>query len=165
MTQQSLHYLFVTWEGGGNVSPVLGLAARLVGRGHRVTVLAEPCLQARVDAIGAAFLPFKEVLTRVDSNEVLLNDWQQRTPPAALKHTMDVLMFGPSKSIAAQVNKVIDTVDIDILVADWLLPSALIPGEAKGMPTVALIHCINMLPGPGKPTAGMRPGRTALGKF
>ena len=165
MTQHSLHYLFVTWEGGGNVSPVLSLAAKLIGRGHRVSVLSEPCLKARVDAIGATFLPFIEVLTRRDANEVLLNDWKQKSPPAALKHTMDVLMFGPSKVIAAQVSRVIGTVDIDVLVVDWLLPSALIPGEAKGLPTVALVHCINMLPGPGKPTAGMRPGRTSLGRF
>ena len=165
MTQHSLHYLFVTWEGGGNVSPVLSLAAKLIGRGHRVSVLSEPCLKARVDAIGATFLPFIEVLTRRDANEVLLNDWKQKSPPAALKHTMDVLMFGPSKVIAAQVSRVIDTVDIDVLVVDWLLPSAMIPGEAKGLPTVALVHCINMLPGPGKPTAGMRPGRTSLGRF
>ncbi len=42
-------YLFVTFEGGGNVPPVLGLARRLAARGHDVRVLTEPCLRAAVE--------------------------------------------------------------------------------------------------------------------
>ena len=51
-------YLFVTWEGGGNVPPVLGTARQLVQRGHDVRVLTEPCLQEAVEAIGARFEAF-----------------------------------------------------------------------------------------------------------
>jgi hypothetical protein len=36
------HFLFVMFEGGGNVPPQLGIARRLVGRGHVVRVLADP---------------------------------------------------------------------------------------------------------------------------
>jgi MGT family glycosyltransferase len=32
-------FLFVTWPGGGNIQPFLGLGARLMARGHSVTVL------------------------------------------------------------------------------------------------------------------------------
>jgi hypothetical protein len=35
----SRHYLFAMWEGGGNVPPMLGVARRLIARGHAVTVL------------------------------------------------------------------------------------------------------------------------------
>lgn len=158
-------YLFVTWEGGGNVPPVLDLARSLVARGHAVSVLGEPCLESRVAAIGAAFIPFRDVLTRTDANAVLLRDWDARTPPAALRHTMEVLMFGPARAIARQVDTALARTRAEVLVADWLLPGALIPGEARGMPTVALVHCIDMLPGPGKPGAGMAPARGPFGRL
>ena len=51
-------YLFVTFEGGGNVPPVLGLARRLAARGHDVRVLTEPCLRGAVEAARARFVPF-----------------------------------------------------------------------------------------------------------
>ena len=47
-------YLFVTFEGGGNVPPVLGVARRLAARGHDVRVLTEPCLRAAVERRGRA---------------------------------------------------------------------------------------------------------------
>jgi hypothetical protein len=34
--------LLVTWDGGGNTPPELGLARRLVARGHGMRVLADP---------------------------------------------------------------------------------------------------------------------------
>jgi UDP:flavonoid glycosyltransferase YjiC (YdhE family) len=46
-------YLFVTWEGGGNVPPVLGTVRRLAARGHAVRVLTEPCLEQAVRQAGA----------------------------------------------------------------------------------------------------------------
>jgi hypothetical protein len=45
-------FLFVLWDGGGNVAPQLGLAARLRARGHTVRLpggeaLSGPSRQAR----------------------------------------------------------------------------------------------------------------------
>lgn len=71
-------YLFVTWDGGGNVPPVLGVARRLAARGHAVRVLAEPCLREAVAQVGAAFVPFSRHFTRTDRTEDLLG-----TPPRA----------------------------------------------------------------------------------
>ena len=58
-------YLFVTWEGGGNLPPVLGLAQRLIARGHKVRVLSEPCLRNTIESLGAEFVVFKKLL-RID---------------------------------------------------------------------------------------------------
>src|SRR5690606_2512678 len=73
-------FLFVTWEGGGNVPPVLGVARRLAAGGHDVTVLTEPCLQDAVEAIGARFVPFTRHFVRQDAAVPLLNDFEARDP-------------------------------------------------------------------------------------
>ncbi|GAB3865698.1 glycosyltransferase [Nocardioides maradonensis] len=47
--------LFVTWDGGGNVPPLLAIAAETQRRGHAVRVLGHP---QQADAVAAAGLPF-----------------------------------------------------------------------------------------------------------
>ena len=39
---RSRRFLFAMWDGGGNVPPEIGLASRLVERGHAVRVLGIP---------------------------------------------------------------------------------------------------------------------------
>jgi len=48
--------LVVTWDGGGNVPPALGIAAELRGRGHRVRFLGHP---SQAGAFADAGLPFE----------------------------------------------------------------------------------------------------------
>jgi hypothetical protein len=43
-------FLFATWQGGGNLPPVLTVAARLLARGHRVRVMSDACDRADVEA-------------------------------------------------------------------------------------------------------------------
>ena len=45
--------LFLTWDGGGNVPPALGIAAELQRRGHRVRVMGHPGQHANVSGRGA----------------------------------------------------------------------------------------------------------------
>lgn len=44
--------LFVSWAGGGNSTPVLGLATRLQGRGHRVKAVSPDDEAARFASVG-----------------------------------------------------------------------------------------------------------------
>jgi UDP:flavonoid glycosyltransferase YjiC (YdhE family) len=46
--------LFVTWDGGGNVPPALGIAAELVAHGHRVRFLGHEANRTAVEAAGFA---------------------------------------------------------------------------------------------------------------
>jgi UDP:flavonoid glycosyltransferase YjiC (YdhE family) len=55
-----MRFLFVTWGGGGNSTPVLGLATRLLARGHEVKVVSPDDMRARFSAVGIAY----EVLVR-----------------------------------------------------------------------------------------------------
>lgn len=158
-------YLFVTWEGGGNVPPVLGTARRLVERGHRVRVLAEPCLRDAVEGVGAAFVPYAEHFTRTDRGAVLMEDWKASNPAKAMLDTMDKVIFGPAEATAQAVERALDEEAADALVVDWLLPVGVAVGEARGIPTAVLVHCIQMMPAPGRPPMGLAPMPGLLGRL
>jgi hypothetical protein len=59
-------FLFVVWEGGGNLPPILGLAQRLVERGHSVRVISDPCNEQEVLSTGATFVPYTRAPRRHD---------------------------------------------------------------------------------------------------
>jgi len=40
---KQLNFLFTTWEGGGNMTPVRVAARKLLARGHRVRVMSDEC--------------------------------------------------------------------------------------------------------------------------
>lgn len=151
---QPRSYLFVTWEGGGNVPPVLGLARRLAARGHAVRVLAEPCLRTAVEEIGARFVPFTRHFTREDRAEDLIGDSAARTPLGALRITFEKVVFGPAAIVAEETRRALEAEPADVVAADALLPGALIAAEAAGIPRVVLFHMPEYLPGPGRPAAG-----------
>ena len=44
--------LFVTWDGGGNVPPALGIAAELKRRGNAVRFLGHPSQRQAIEAAG-----------------------------------------------------------------------------------------------------------------
>ncbi len=47
-----MKFLFVTWAGGGNSTPVLGLATRLDSRGHDVRIVSPDGDSSRFDSVG-----------------------------------------------------------------------------------------------------------------
>lgn len=147
-------YLFVTFEGGGNVPPVLGVARRMAARGNHVRVLTEPCLRETVEQAGARFVPFTRHFTRRDRTEDLIRDSEARTPVGALKRTFDTLVFGPARIVAQETRRAMEVERPDVVVADALMPGALIPAQAAGIPRVVLFHMPEYLPGPGRPAAG-----------
>ena len=51
-------FLFVNWEGGGNLPPALTVASHLVGRGHTVRFLGEPCNRQEIEATGSTFVSY-----------------------------------------------------------------------------------------------------------
>ncbi len=51
-------FLLVSWDGGGNVPPMLALVKRLCARGHRVRLLGTDTLGTRARRAGSAFEPF-----------------------------------------------------------------------------------------------------------
>ena len=56
-------FLFVVWDGGGNVPQPLALARRLVGRGHTVEALGSRSLAERFTAAGCLYTAFRPLPT------------------------------------------------------------------------------------------------------
>ena len=48
MAPPGYRFLFVTWNGGGNVLPTMGIAGKLAARGHQVRVVAPRSLAGAV---------------------------------------------------------------------------------------------------------------------
>lgn len=147
-------FLFVTFEGGGNVPPVLGLARRLAERGHDVRVLTEPCLRPAVEALGGRFLALPPPFARQDRTEDLIGDSAAMTPLGALRATFQHVVFGPARMVADETCRAMETQRPSVVVADALMPGALLPAEWMGIPRVVLFHMPEYLPGPGRPAAG-----------
>lgn len=159
-------YLFVTWDGGGNVPPIFGIARRLIERGHEIRILTEPCLRESVTAIGARFVPFSRYFVREDCAKDLMGDWQPKTPIGALRRNFDNVVFGPAPIVADETRRAIEAERPDVVVVDHLMPGALVAAEAAGIPRVVLFHTPEFLPGPGKPASGsgFMPRRDFIGR-
>jgi MGT family glycosyltransferase len=108
--------LLVTWEGGGNVAPLVVLAGELVRRGHDVRVLGPPGTVAdRFGATGVAYQPCQAAA-----------EWG---PEAFRQLAFDV---------AAELRRV----PTDVAVVDYMQPSALCGAESTGVPVVAFVHTL-----------------------
>ena len=154
--------LFVTIDGGGNLPPVLGLAKDMSENGYRVSVLSEPCMEEVIKELGYNFIPFKRYFTRNDRREDIFKDWNA----SPVKNpVLDNIVFGPVKIVTDQTMEAIMLTDAKLLVADCLLPTALIAAEAKGIPGVLAFHMPEYLPGTNRPPGmfGLKPGKGAIG--
>ena len=75
------------WEGGGTVPPELGVARRLMARGHQVHILADPTIGAEAESIGCTFSPWRRGphRTSLDPSQDPLKDWETKNPLVMLK--------------------------------------------------------------------------------
>jgi MGT family glycosyltransferase len=159
-------FLFVLWEGGGNVAPQLGLASGLVERGHDVRVLSEDCLCGDVAAAGARFEPFATAPNRASRSEDLIRDWEARTPLGAFARGRDRVMMGPAADYARDTRAALERETVDALVCDYMLFGPPIAAEAARVPCGLIVHNVYMVPEPGKPAPGpgFLPARGPLGR-
>ncbi len=98
----TLLYLFINWERGGNVPPVLGIARQFAACGHTAHMLTKPCLQESVQAASARFILFNRhfVWEKVGGN--LERHWQAGSPIAALKNQLDSIFSGLARIVAEE---------------------------------------------------------------
>ncbi len=162
-------FLLLLWDGGGNVPPQLGIARRLMNRGHDVRVLTEPSLEREVTAVGARFVGLTAAPHRSDRSPEsdFVRDWEARTPIGEFARTRDRVMIGPATRYAADVLAELRREPVDALVVDWLLFGGALAGEAAGVPTALICHNPWMVPEPGRPPPGLgvRPAAGAAGRL
>ena len=171
--------LFVTWDGGGNVPPALGIAAELEHRGHRVRVMGHPVQQAHVEAMGLDFTAFRSARPFKATDSSTPIDYagvfgdramgrdvveELRREPASVV-VVDCILFGAMEAVAAEGMRfvVLEHMYDAYLVRRWLRGPMGIGMAVKRIPTrkllnaaaARLVACLAELDPAG---AGPRPG-------
>jgi MGT family glycosyltransferase len=150
-------FLFATWEGGGNVAPVVGAVRRLVARGHRVRVLGDDTMREEIEAAGAVFRPWQKAPNRPDRRPetCYLQDWVRKEPGADLIALLDNVTIGPAAAHAADTLAELRRAPADAVVGNDLMFGPMIAAEASGTPLAVLAANVSiMVPIPGMPPIG-----------
>ncbi len=120
------HVVMVTWDGGGNVPPLLRIAAELRNRGHAVTVLGHEPQRAAIESIGVRFAPFRHARA-----------WSRTAPVSdPMEHFKVFLDGGTGRDVA----DILADRPADAVVCDCLMLGALQAAQQAGVPTLVLIH-------------------------
>jgi MGT family glycosyltransferase len=168
MTSGTLEFLFPMWEGGGTIPPQLGVARRLLDRGHRVHVLADPTVRDDADAAGCTFSAWQRAphRTSLDPSQDLLQDWTVGNPLSMLRRVRDVFVAEPAERFAADTADAIAAIRPDVVVPDFMLFGSIIAAQAARLPVTPMIPNIWMLPTKGAPAIGpgFAPPETVLGR-
>ena len=125
--------LAVTWDGGGNVPPMLGIAAELQRRGHQVRVLGHPQQRELVVSAGLKFLEYH-----------YSRPWSPRVAVTGVRLLMKFL-FGVFTDVGAgkDVRDEIAREQVDLALVDSMILSGLRAAEEAGVPTAVLMHTLH----------------------
>jgi hypothetical protein len=158
----SKHFLFVMWEGFGTVAPELGVAAELIERGHRVTVLGDDSIQAEATAAGAGFVGYERAPNRRSRRveDDVLRDWEARDGAEVFARAIDRIMCGPALNVAQDVLALHERNPVDCVVGCAFLFGAMIGAERAGLRRAVLYPNLDFRPAPGRP--GFGPGLPPL---
>ena len=117
--------LFVTWDGGGNVPPALGIARELTTRGHRVRFLGHEANRAAVLAAGFDFEPYRTA-----------RPFSSLAPGSPLAQ---MAMFA-DRGMGRDLTDSLRREPADLVVVDCLLFGAMEALRVGGTPYVVLEH-------------------------
>lgn len=117
--------LFVTWDGGGNVPPALGIAAELQDRGHRVRVMGHLVQHAQVEGAGLDFTAFHTARPFQATDKSTPIDY--------------VGVFG-DRAMGRDIVEEMRREPADLVVVDCILFGAMQAVAADGVPYVVLEH-------------------------
>ncbi|KGN39927.1 nucleotide disphospho-sugar-binding domain-containing protein [Knoellia aerolata] len=164
-----MHYLLATWDGGGTVPIDFGIARRLIARGHSVTVIGDPTLEAEAARSDAEFVPWRLAPHRATASieDDLLKDWEVVDNPWKLfKRISERLITGPAALFATETAEELDRRPADVALVDGAILGPMVATEARGVPTVGIVPGIYIIPAEGMPPfgLGLTPARTALGR-
>ena len=121
--------LFVTWDGGGNLPPALGIAAALRDRGEQVRFLGHEQQRRAIEAAGLRFEPYQHA-----------RPWSSTAQADELHGAAAIFsMFtdrGPGQDLLASLGRE----PADLVVIDCLLLGALQAADRAGLRRAVLVH-------------------------
>jgi MGT family glycosyltransferase len=160
-------FLFTTWEGGGNVPPVLSVARALRARGHHVRVMADGSLAGEIEAAGLEPVPYTTAPTgeAASASGGIVRDHEARTPIGAFARARDRLVCGAAGAYAQDTLAELRRSPADVLAADCMLLGTHVAGEAAQVPVASLVHLPYPFPTAGAPPfgPGLPPARGPVG--
>lgn len=119
-------YLWACWDGGGNLTPSLGIARELVDRGHRVEFVGRPEMLPRVGAEGL---------------EATALDGAAAAPDRYAFHPLaPVFGYTSSPVMGDGVAAAVAERDPDVVVVDAMFSAALDVAPGFGRPTAVALH-------------------------
>ncbi|MBJ7358632.1 glycosyltransferase [Nocardioides sp.] len=118
-------YLFVTWDGGGNVPPAVGIARELRRRGHTVRFLGHAGQEQALTAAGFEFVPPRHA--RAFSSGLV-------NSPLTMMATFGDRGLG--RDLVAEVGRR----PVDLVVVDCLMVGAMHAAHAAGLRFAVLEH-------------------------
>ncbi len=123
--------LFVTWDGGGNVPPALGIAAELTRRGNAVRVLGHPSQKEAIEAAGFEFEGFLRA-----------KPWSVLEARAGATAPLAYAAIFTDRRMGEDLVESVRRTPTDRVVIDGLLVGALKGAEHAGIPFSVLVHTL-----------------------
>ena len=141
-------YAFVTWDGGGNTPPAVGIAQELKRRGHEVLFLGYEAQRKRFETQGFSFV----TLRRSGSFDI----YEAHDPAARIAGLMAHVWACPEH--LDDIPDAIADVTADVLIVDCMMQGALAGVSRLSIPIVVLAHSSigGLIPPPESPMGAAR---------
>jgi MGT family glycosyltransferase len=141
-------FTFLTWDGGGNVSPAVGIAQELIARGNEVRFLGYLPQQAAIEARGLAF----SALPRSGSFDLYAERAPEQRLPAIIRNVW------ACREHLDDIPDALAADPADVLVMDFLMQGGLAQARRTDIPVAVLAHSsvAGLVPPPDSPMGSAR---------
>jgi UDP:flavonoid glycosyltransferase YjiC (YdhE family) len=121
--------LFVTWDGGGNLPPALGIAGELRRRGQAVGFLGHARQRPEIEAAGFGFTPYAHA-----------RPWSSAEPAAGASGAARIVSMFTDSGPGTDLLQALDREPADAVVIDCMSLGALRAAETALLPRAVLVH-------------------------
>lgn len=119
-------FLWLTWDGAGNLPPSLGIAHALTNRGHTVTFAGRPEMIPRAKKAGFRTIEFLNAYTQLDQ---YLEGSLRR-----------LACYLTSPDVVTEVSDLVAEESPNVVIIDGMFPAALSRITEFGRPTAVMVH-------------------------
>jgi UDP:flavonoid glycosyltransferase YjiC (YdhE family) len=121
--------LFVTWDGGGNLPPAIGIAAELQRRGETVRFLGHEQQRTIIERAGLRFEPYSPP-----------HGFSSTTPERWLRWMTSLFALMNDRSLGVDLLASVEREPTDLVVIDCVLRSVLRAAEQSHIRRAVLVH-------------------------